>query len=931
MPSKLKVGQKGWLAALITAPAVAGLVIGIQLTGFFQLLEWATYDLFFRLRPLESVDNRLLIITIDESDINYLKQWPLSDASLAQLVKILNQYQPAAIGLDLYRDLPVKPGHQQWLEVMELTPNLIGVEKAIGKTVAPPPILSQLDRVAVTDLIVDADGKVRRALLSYETTKDQVRFGLGTHLALKYLEARGITLKVADQTKKHYHLGRALFTPFLGNDGGYVRTNSGGYQILLNYRGQKDRFHTIPLEQVLKNKVKPELIRDRIVLIGSIAPSLNDELYTPYSGRFIETPHPTPGVVIHANVTSQILSAALDGRPLIRTWAEPIDWLWIFIWSALGATWHWGVLEIDQRRKKSTTRWKVLTLYLFFSGGVLITGSYCTFLVGWWIPIVSPLVALISSALAISGYQVLKLQQQRAELARQNSAMEKEKIKAEAASQAKSQFLAKMSHELRTPLNAILGFTQLLNRDASLSQEQQEYLGIIMRSSEHLLALINDILEMSKIEAGRITLHENTFDLYRLLNTLEEMFQLKAQSKGLQLFVEQTPDVPRYVITDEGKLRQVLINLLGNAVKFTKSGQVVLRVQREHKEHDIGHGEKNKERVRRNASKSTVSMSHAIICGTRLFFEVSDTGPGISPEDIDTLFEAFSQTSSGEKFVEGSGLGLAISRQFVQLLGGDIVVSSNLGQGATFTFDIPIALAPTDETETAQVRGRVIGLAPNQSGYRILVAEDNWANRQLLVKLLLGIGFQIKEAENGKEAVALWSSWEPHLILMDMRMPVMDGYEATKQIKSQVKGQATAIIALTAHAFSEQRNHVLAAGCDDFVSKPFREDVLWAKIAEHLGVSYIYQESEDLASSQSEDKLDVVTEESLAVMPKEWLAQLYLAAAVCHEEEVFLLLEQIPPSHVSLKSALADLVNNYRFDVILNLTQAFAQESPSTS
>ncbi|HEY9666183.1 MAG TPA: CHASE2 domain-containing protein [Coleofasciculaceae cyanobacterium] len=927
MPSKLKVSQKGWLATLTTAPVVAGLVIGVQLTGFFQLLEWATYDLFFRLRPSESVDNRLLIVTIDESDINYLKQWPLSDASLAQVVKTLNQYQPAGIGLDLYRDLPVKPGHQQWLEVMKSTPNLIGVEKAIGKTVAPPPILSQLDRVAVTDLVVDADGKVRRALLSYEISQNQVRFGLGTHLALKYLEARGITLEVADQTKKHYRLGRALFTPFLGNNGGYVRTNSGGYQILLNYRGQKDRFHTIPLEQVLKNKVKPELIRDRIVLIGSLAPSLNDELYTPYSGRFIETPHPTPGVVIHANVTSQILSAALDGRPLIHTWAEPIDWLWIFIWSTLGATWHWGVLEIDQRRKKCTTRWKVLTLYLFLSGGVLIAGSYCAFLVGWWIPIVSPIVALIGSALAISGYQVLKLQQQRAELTRQNLAMEKEKIKAEAASQAKSQFLAKMSHELRTPLNAILGFTQLLNHDTSLSQEQQEYLSIIMRSGEHLLALINDILEMSKIEAGHITLHENTFDLYRLLNTLAEMFRLKAQSKGLQLFVEQTPEVPRYVITDEGKLRQVLINLLGNAVKFTESGQVVLRVKIGHREHDIGYKEKNTGIVRH----SNVPMSYALSSDTRLFFEVSDTGPGISPEDIDTLFEAFSQTSSGEKFVEGSGLGLAISRQFVQLLGGDITVSSNVGQGATFIFDIPVAVARKDDTETTQVRGRVMGLAPNQSGYRILVAEDNWANRQLLVKLLVGMGFQVKEAQNGKEAVALWSSWEPHLILMDMRMPVMDGYEATKHIKSQVKGQATAIIALTAHAFSEQRNHVLAAGCDDFVSKPFREDVLWSKIAEHLGVSYVYQESEDASSSQFKDKLEVVTEESLAVMPKEWLAQLYLAAAVCHEEEVSLLLEQIPPSHVSLKLALADLVNNYRFDVILNLTQAFAQESSSTS
>jgi adenylate cyclase len=900
MGSPLKAAQKGWMAVLITAPAVAGLVIAIKLTGFFQLLEWATYDQFFRMRPPEPVDERLLIVTIDEPDITYLKQWPFSDATLARLIKTLNQHRPAAIGLDLYRDFPVEPGHQQWLDVMKSTPNLVAVEKAIGRTVAPPPTLSQLNRVAVTDLVVDGDGKVRRALLSHFSSDNRVRFGLGTQLALMYLELRGITLQPVNETEKHYRLGKGLFIPFSGNDGGYVRTNAGGYQILLNYRGQKNRFRTVPLTQVLENKVKPELIRDRLILIGSIAPSLNDELYTPYSGRVIETPHPTPGVVIHANVASQIISAALDGRPLIRTWPEPIEWLWVLAWSSFSALWHGKMLDIDQRPKKILTRWKNLGLYIVLTGSVLIAGSYCAFLVGWWIPVVPPLVAAIGSTLAISGYQILKLQQQRTQLARRNIRMEQEKIKAEAASQAKSQFLAKMSHELRTPLNAILGFSQLMHRDATLSKEHQDYLNIIMRSGEHLLALIDDILEMSKIEAGRITVHESSFDLYHLLNTLEAMFRLKTQSKGLQLICDRTCHVPRYVITDEGKLRQVLINLLGNAVKFTESGKVILRV-----------------------GVALPSRPGSRPRSFRLVFEVEDTGPGIAPEDIKVLFEAFSQTSTGEKFPEGTGLGLAISRQFVRLLGGEITVSSQPGQGATFTFDLPVGQAQAAEIATDEVTGRVIGLAPNQRTYRILVAEDNWANRQLLVKLLLSVGFEVREAENGQEAVELWSSWEPHLILMDMRMPVMDGYEATKQIKSSVKGQATAIIALTANAFSEQRNQMLAVGCDDFVSKPFREEALWSKLSQHLGVNYIYQQQEQFTAAQPGKKLDVLTQESLAVMPQDWLARLSSAAEACDEDEILLLIEQVPPTHAPLKSALADLAHNFRIDVIFELTQAY--------
>jgi PAS domain S-box-containing protein len=403
---------------------------------------------------------------------------------------------------------------------------------------------------------------------------------------------------------------------------------------------------------------------------------------------------------------------------------------------------------------------------------------------------------------------------------------------AECANRAKSEFLSKMSHELRSPLNAILGFTQVLARDNTLKLVQHKQLEIIKRSGEHLLSLINDVLEMSKIEAGRTTLNENKFDLYRLLSSLQEMLHLKAHSKGLQLTFNYSPDTPRYVRTDESKLRQILINLIGNAIKFTSSGGVTLRVGRSQKS-DVTSDK------RESVPDSEVLSPDSFF----LHFEVEDTGPGIAADELDTLFEPFVQTKTGKMSQEGTGLGLPITRQFVQLMGGNITVSSTVGEGTIFKFDLKVTLAQAGEVQTAASTRQAIALAPNQPTYRILVVDDRGESRQLLLHLLSRLGIEVREAENGQEAVALWDSWQPHLILMDMRMPVMDGYEATKQIKSHLKGQATVIIALTASAFEEDRTMILSAGCDDFVRKPFQEEVLLEKIATHLGVRYVYEES----------------------------------------------------------------------------------------
>lgn len=490
---------------------------------------------------------------------------------------------------------------------------------------------------------------------------------------------------------------------------------------------------------------------------------------------------------------------------------------------------------------------------------------------------------------------------------RQSLELMKSKEAAEVANRSKSQFLASMSHELRTPLNAILGFSQVMARNISITPEQKEYIEIINRSGEHLLELINDVLSMSKIEAGQIAINRNRFNLYKLLNSLKEMLHLKAKSKGLSLIFEQSGDLPKHIQTDESKLRQVLINLIGNAIKFTINGSVNLRVRSQLENEITG---ENK---------------------CQLIFEVADTGPGISPCEIPTLFQPFVQTDTGRKSMQGTGLGLPISQQFIKIMGGDISVESQLGQGTNFTFNIQVDLATESDEQEKSSNKQVIGLEADQQVYRILIVEDIIENRQLLIEILKPLGFETREACNGEEGIAMHAIWKPHLILMDMLMPIMDGYEATRQIKQTSEGEGTIIIALTASAFEEQRQVIFSAGCDDFICKPFREEVLFEKIATHLKVRYIYEEEKLSTSVPDLTPPKILTAEDLSVMPKDWLVNLYQAAICVDDSGILELIQQIPESEAALANALTDLVENFRIDIIIDLTQLYYDERPSTA
>ncbi len=506
---------------------------------------------------------------------------------------------------------------------------------------------------------------------------------------------------------------------------------------------------------------------------------------------------------------------------------------------------------------------------------------------------------LVFFLLLFSGFFLLKFVRKTNMLRHENNLrrrVERDLIKAkqeaEMANKAKSVFLSNMSHEIRTPLNAIIGFSQLMSRDKQLSNLQKEYNDSIVRAGEHLLELINEILELSKIEAGRIEINSATIDLYILLNDINLLFSERARHKNLQLIFEKADDLPQYVVVDEGKLRQLFVNIVGNAVKFTEEGGIAVRTRVSEKQD-----------------------------GRRtLVVEVQDSGPGISDDEMGRLFKHFEQTSSGIKKGFGSGLGLALSKELAKIMGGDITVTSELGVGSVFTFEVEISNGKQEDVER-QNTNKVIGIKSVKSQekkLKILVVDDKAENLQVAVHLLKAVGFETIEAVDGADAIEKFKKYNPHLILMDMRMPVMDGYEATQRIKETKDGCNIPIVALTASTFEEERKRIAALKMEGYIRKPFRETELFNTIGKILDIEYIYEEesyTEELNKPVSEMQLEV----SLSKLSARNREALLNSVAVADHDQLIEIIEQIALEDADLGRELMSMARNFEYQNIENL------------
>lgn len=696
MPPSFKKFSQRWRGVFWVVLIVTAAIIALRLLGWLQPFEWAVLDIYFQNRPLEARDERIIIVGLEETDIQKYR-WPVNDQVLAKLLTKIKTQNPRVIGLDIFRDVPVPPGEEELVKVLKTTPNIIGVQNVLGDKstkIAPPPILAERGQVSTSDVVLDRDGVFRRYLL-YPVASDNPNLpSFGVRLALDYLRKEGIEAKTSSD-RGWLQLGDVIFSPLQKNEGGYVNTDAEGYQILLNYRGPAQSFQRVSFAEVLEDKIAPNLFRDKIVLIGSTALSIKDTFDTPYTRWLNKIPLPTYGIEIQANLVSQIISAVLEQRPLLKVLPDYLEYLWILFWVFLPAFLGWKLRWVQDNLKFS---WLTLSISLLLAF-VLIRGTYLAFLKNWWIPIVPSLLGLGMSTIVMIGYvYIWKLKQAKENLEKQVDLRTKElKQTLIQLESTQNQAIAKerlallgtlvlgVAHELKNPLNFVVNFTTIT---LSLVEELKDFLDQkqIYRSEDiEIKSLFDDIIdnlkEIEKHSRRSDNLIQNMLLQTNLQNTekvLADINDLLAASLKLvyyshtinrpdfDLYLETTYDQSisqiKIIATD---ISEIFINLIDNACYSLQE-----------KSQRLGRTFQPSLSVQTKKSNNTIEII------------IEDNGEGIASEITETLFQPFTTTKPPG---QGTGLGLYITYDLVQKNQGAIRWETEIGSYTRFMVTLPIS------------------------------------------------------------------------------------------------------------------------------------------------------------------------------------------------------------------------------------------------